>query len=378
MESIKFGVIGCGLMGKEFAGAATRWQHLNQTIPRPEIVAACDANPVALDWFTSRLPSVRYAYADYRELLANPEIQAVYCAVPHVLHKQIYVDIIESNKHFMGEKPFGMDQEANEAILAAVARHPDSIIRCASEYPFFPACQQLIRWIEEDRFGRILEVYAGFNHSSDMDPNKPINWKRKIEMNGEYGCMGDLGIHTEHIPFRLGWTPQNVFAKLCKYVETRPDGHGGMAPCETWDNATLLCDAMDKGGHLFPLTFEMKRMKPGATNTWYIEVHGMEVSARFSTDDPNCFYYTQQHGVEQAWCRLPIGNKPQYPTATGSIFEFGFADSILQMWASFLTEIAGENCGFGCFRPEETRLSHALHTAALRSNRTGKAEPLEL
>ena len=119
MKTVKFGIIGCGLMGKEFAGVAGRWCHLNEECSAPEIIAVCDANPAAMEWFVNRVPTVKYTYSDYKDLLANDEIEAVYCAVPHVLHKQIYVDIIESGKHFMGEKPFGMDQDANAAILEA-------------------------------------------------------------------------------------------------------------------------------------------------------------------------------------------------------------------------------------------------------------------
>ena len=369
MKTVKFGIIGCGLMGKEFAGVAGRWCHLNEECSAPEIIAVCDANPAAMEWFVNRVPTVKYTYSDYKELLQNPEIEAVYCAVPHVLHKQFYVDIIESGKHFMGEKPFGMDMDANQAILEACKRHPESVIRCASEFPFYPAAQKLISWVKEGKAGRILEVKAGLNHSSDMNPNKPINWKRIISVNGEYGCMGDLGIHTEHVPFRLGWEPTDVCAKLCNYITERPDGKGGMAPCETWDNATLVCSAKDAEGNEFPMTLEMKRMKPGATNEWYLEVYGMNASFKFNTDDCNAFYFSQQMGAEQAWCRVVVGNKPQFPTATGAIFEFGFADAMLQMWASFMKEIDGQEVEFGCFRPEETVVSHKLHTAALRSQK---------
>ena len=74
MKTVKFGIIGCGLMGKEFAGAAGRWCHLNEEIPAPEIIAVCDANPAALEWFTNRVDTIKYTYNDYKELLANPEI----------------------------------------------------------------------------------------------------------------------------------------------------------------------------------------------------------------------------------------------------------------------------------------------------------------
>lgn len=42
----------------------------------------------------------------------------------------------------MGEKPFGMDKAQNDAILEALKNHPEVFCRCASEFPFFPACQK--------------------------------------------------------------------------------------------------------------------------------------------------------------------------------------------------------------------------------------------
>lgn len=373
---IRFGIIGCGLMGREFASAASRWCHLVGDVPKPEIVGVCDAFPGAMDWFKSNFPTIRYTTTDYKELLAKEDIDAIYCALPHNLHGTVYSDIIRAGKHFLGEKPFGIDEKANGQIMAAIKENPKVIVRCASEFPFYPACQELIRWIKAGKFGKIMEVHAGFNHSSDMDLTKPINWKRTVEINGEYGCMGDLGIHTQHIPFRMGWKPKSVYAALSNIVTERPDGKGGMAPCKTWDNATLICDTEDRDGNSFPMFLETKRMQPGATDEWYIEVYGLKASAKFTTNDPNAFTYTEAVGKEQAWCRLNIGYKPLFPTITGGIFEFGFTDAILQMWCSFMKEVSGETVEFGCFTPEETALSHRLLTAALQSGREKRAVTL--
>ncbi len=371
-KKIRFGIIGCGLMGKEFASAAARWCHLAEDVPAPEIVGVCDFSDAAIKWFTDNFDSIKYVTSDYKELLNKEDIDAIYCALPHNLHGQVYSDIIRAGKHFLGEKPFGIDKAANEEILKALDENPGVIVRCASEFPFFPACQELIRWVKEGKFGKIIEVHAGFNHSSDMDLTKPINWKRTIEINGEYGCMGDLGIHTQHVPFRMGWMPKNVYAVLSNICTERPDGKGGMAPCKTWDNATLVCEAEDKNGDVFPMFLETKRMSPGSTDEWFIEVYGLEASGKFNSNDPNAFSYTQAVGKEQAWCRLNVGYKPQFPTITGGIFEFGFTDSILQMWCSFMKEVSGEKVEFGCFTPEETRLSHKLLTAALESYKEKK------
>jgi predicted dehydrogenase len=376
-RKVRFGIIGLGLMGREFGSAAARWCHLLGEGPVPEIAGICDTNVASHAWFKDNFPSVRIATQRYEDLLGSPDIDAVYCAVPHNLHERIYRDVIRAGKHLMGEKPFGIDLAANTKILEALREKPRVFARCSSEFPYYPAAQRLISWIRENRFGRILEVRAGFHHSSDMDVTKPINWKRMVELNGEYGCMGDLGIHTEHIPFRVGWLPRSVYAVLSKIVSERPDGKGGKAPCLTWDNATLICEAADAEGMRFPLTLETKRMAPGATNTWFIEVLGLQASARFSTADPKSFYYSQTVGKEQPWCRVDLGYTPPAQAITGGIFEFGFPDAVQQMWAAFLQELDGGTPPFGCVTPEETRWSHLLQTAALRSHETRRAEPVE-
>lgn len=371
---IRFGVIGCGLMGKEFASAAARWCHLTDVAFEPRITAVCDANPAATEWFVDNVPSVAHTYSDYRELLANPEVDAVYCAVPHNLHQQIYVDIIRSGKHLLGEKPFGIDRAANREIARTLAEHPDVIVRCSSEFPFYPGAQQIVNWVKEGRFGRIIEVEAGFWHSSDLDPTKPINWKRRIATNGEYGCMGDLGMHVLHLPLRFGWRPKSVRALLSKIVPERPDGRGGMAPCETWDNAILACD-VETEGQRFPMVLSTKRIAPGHANTWFIRIQGTEFSAEFTTKNPKqVASLPYAPGGVQAWHVVDAPYKSAYGTITGGIFEFGFSDSILQMWAAFCDELVGRggmSQPFRCATPEEAAASHRVFTAALESERTG-------
>lgn len=367
MKTVNFGVIGAGLMGREFASAAARWCHLEGVSARPRIVAVADPNPQAHEWFSKNF-DIPQLTADARELLANPEVDAVYIAVPHDLHEELYIAALEAGKHLFAEKPFGIDLPTAERIMAAVRAHPELLVRCSSEFPFFPGAQRFATMAAEGAFGKIIEVRAGFLHSSDLDPNKPINWKRRIATNGEYGCMGDLGLHVLHLPLRFGFRPKNVRALLSKIVEERPDGRGGMAPCETWDNALLACES--EAG--FPMLFETKRISPGDVDTWYIRIEGTDQSVEFSTKRPKTLRklpYTP--GGEQAWHETDLGSASAYPTITGGIFEFGFSDAILQMWAAFLDELAGNQPRFRCATPEEALASHRLFTAALESQRTG-------
>jgi predicted dehydrogenase len=380
-SEIRFGVIGCGLMGKEFASASARWCHLDEDLPRPVITAVCDPNPAATDWFRDNFSTVKLVTSDHKQLLASDEVDAVYCAVPHDLHASVYIDTIEAGKHLLGEKPFGVDLDANKRIMDAILRHPEVLVRSSSEFPFAPAMQRLCDMIDKKEFGRVIQVDAGFIHCSDLDPGKPINWKRIVARNGEYGCMGDLGLHVCHVPFRAGWVPRNVRAILSKIVSERPDGRGGLTACETWDNATMFCEAMDSvSGELFPMTLRTQRIAPGETNTWYLNILGTRNSARFSSKNINILeIMPYKPGGEQNWQIVDIGHRTLFKSITGGIFEFGFSDSILQMWAAFIDELTNgktRKTFAGCIRPEETELSHRLFTASLESQRTGTCVPV--
>jgi len=115
------------------------------------------------------------------------------------------------------------------------------------------------------------------------------------------------------------------------------------------------------------MRLEMKRLAPGETNSWFFEVLGTDGGVKYSTKEPKTLW-TFQRGREQSWLRTDLGFHGPFPTITGGIFEPGFPDCFLQMWAAFLAERAGKLEGrFGCVTPDEAVLSHQLFAAALRS-----------
>jgi predicted dehydrogenase len=381
-REVKVGIIGCGLMGRELASAAARWMHLTQMDCAPKIVAVCALHPAKTQRFAEQIPSCRLVTNDYHALLDSDAIEALYVAVPHNLHQQVYGDVIRAGKHLLGEKPFGIDLAACQAIAQAASERPDLLVRCSSEFPFFPGPYRISRWMGEGRFGKIIEFEAGFWHSSDLDPGKAINWKRMIDVNGEYGCLGDLGMHVCHLPFRLGWHPRNVRALLSNIVIERPDKSGDKVPCATWDNAMLCCEAASPDGQEFPMLLSTKRIAPGEGNTWFVRVMGTDFSAMFTTKNPKeirTLAYTP--GDEQAWQCLDLPHAPPYPTITGSIFEFGFSDALLQMFAAFIDELVHGTDGmqqpFACATLEEALASHRLFTAALQSQRERSVVEIE-
>ena len=379
-REVGLGLIGGGLMGRELASTAARWVHLDDLGVHPRLVHVCDLNPETLAWY-GRLADEPRLSSDWRAVLEDPAVEAVYIAVPHHLHAELYVAALDAGKHLLGEKPFGIDQAANETIMAAVAAHPDQLVRCSSEMPFFPGGQEVWRWIAAGGFGRPIEVRSLFLHSSDLDPGKPINWKRRAETNGAYGCLGDLGMHALHLPLRAGWAALDVRALLGDVFPERPDGRGGTVPCDTPDNAVLLCRS-EHGGEEFALRIETKRIAPGHMNTWTIEVDGTEGSIAFTTKRPKTLRTMRYSpGEQQRWEETDLGSQSAYPSITGGIFEFGFSDALQQMWAAFLDELAHGRDGmrqpFHCVTPEEAAFTHDLFTAALRADAQRSVEPVE-
>ena len=80
LRVINFGVIGCGLMGREFASAAARWVHLSDPPTSKtldfahRLVAVCDLEPKLMNWFTDNFVSIKIASTDYHALLEAQEI----------------------------------------------------------------------------------------------------------------------------------------------------------------------------------------------------------------------------------------------------------------------------------------------------------------
>lgn len=362
---VRIGIIGGGLMGREAASALARWFALTDCPVRAELVAVCDLQPALLDWFR-QVPTVRHLVTDHRALLALPDVDLVYAAVPHHLHEPIYLDVLRAGKDLFAEKPFGIDLAAARRIRDE-ANKLGRFVRVSSEFPFLPGVQRAFKMAASGELGRVLEARCAFLHSSDLDPTKPINWKRQTQFCGEIGVMGDLGLHVAHVPLRLGWRPTQVHAQLQKIYPTRPDGKGGTAACDTWDNATLHCTT-SIAGHSTPLTLEMKRMAPTETNTWIFEVLGTDRGVRYSTKEPKTFW-TYRRDKEQWWEKTDLGFATPFKTITGGIFEPGFPDILQQMWAACLAERAGVlNGRFGCATPDEAVAHHEIWAAALTSH----------
>jgi len=373
-QRVRIGVVGAGLMGRELAAVCGRWSQLVDHPSIPEVVAVADPNEAAREWFR-KVPSVETFAETWQPLLDDPSIDVLYLAVPHHLHEELYLAAAAAGKDFLAEKPFGIDREAAGRIASAV-EGSESFVRVSSEFPFYPGALRAYSYVASGALGDILDVRSQFAHSSDLDRSKQINWKRRVETNGAIGVMGDLGLHVAHVPLRLGFAPTSVYALLDNVVTTRPGPDGTLVDCDTWDNALLACRAPQPGSDReFSMLWETRRIAPGQMNSWSFEALGMDGGVRFSTRTPTTLQRFIRRDGEQVWEEIQPGNVSAWPTISGGIFEFGFSDALLQMWASYLAERAGSlGDRFGTATVDEALAAHHVFDAALRSQESGRAE----
>ena len=107
MAKIKIGIVGCGGIanGKHFPA-------LKNFTDRMEIVAFCDIVPERAEKAAAEFGSTAKVYTDYRELIANPEVEVVYVLTPNVSHCEITVCAFEAGKHANGQHLGGRAENA--------------------------------------------------------------------------------------------------------------------------------------------------------------------------------------------------------------------------------------------------------------------------
>lgn len=216
MEKIKVGIIGCGGIanGKHFPA-------LTKNANLCEIVAFCDiiverAEKAAKEFGVSNAK----VYKDYKELLANKEVELVHVLTPNVSHCVITVDAFEANKHVLCEKPMAATTKDAEKMIAAWKK-TDKQFTIGYQNRFRDDVQSLKKSCENGELG---DIYFGKAHAVrrravptwGVFPNKALQGG---------GPLIDIGTHALDITL---WVMNNydvesvtgsVFFKMRDYPE---------------------------------------------------------------------------------------------------------------------------------------------------------------
>ncbi|WP_409303826.1 Gfo/Idh/MocA family protein [Peribacillus sp. SCS-155] len=209
MKKIKVGVIG--------AGSIAQHRHLPEYAANDsvEIVAVCDvveerAKEVALKYNAK-------AYNDYKELLADENIDAVSVCTPNYLHAPISIDALNAGKHVLCEKPMATSMEEAKAMIEAADKNGKQLM-IGHNQRFVSSHRKAREMIKKGDIGKIYSFRTAFGHPG------PESWSVDgkeswffIKEKAFIGAMGDLGVHKTDL---LRYLLDEEFSEVAAFVET--------------------------------------------------------------------------------------------------------------------------------------------------------------
>jgi phthalate 4,5-cis-dihydrodiol dehydrogenase len=140
------GIIGGGRISAAHASAAL-------ALPETRLVGIAEVDPARLVQATERYGG--RGYADHRELLRDPEVEAVVIGLPHWLHRNVTVESLEAGKHVLLEKPMAMTVAECDSMLAAAQAAGKSLMVGHSQH-YFPVNLAVKGLLERGEIGSLV------------------------------------------------------------------------------------------------------------------------------------------------------------------------------------------------------------------------------
>lgn len=179
-EPIRFGVIGVGLWGEVHA-------EIYSNHPYAVLSAVCDRNSKRAKQVADRYGAER-VYTDFRDLAADPGIDAVAVVTPDFAHRDPILAAAEAGKHIITEKPLATTLEDAQSIAAAV-RSAGITFMVDFHARWNPPLAIARQNIAEGKLGSIVSAYFRLNDTISV-PTEMLSWAQ------ESSILWFLGSHT--------------------------------------------------------------------------------------------------------------------------------------------------------------------------------------
>jgi predicted dehydrogenase len=190
-DKLRCAVIGAGGIGLDHLYSLT-------TCPRAAAVAVAETNPQRAREACARYHVPR-SYADYRELLEQPDIDAVTIAVPNHLHAPMAIEALKARKHVLLEKPMAMNAKEAGKILDT-AKALKRVLMVSFQLRFHRHTQCAKGLIDRGDLGEVYHARAFWLRRHGIP--RIGSWFTQKRLAGG-GCLVDLGAHLLDACFHL-------------------------------------------------------------------------------------------------------------------------------------------------------------------------------
>jgi predicted dehydrogenase len=278
-QTVGVAVAGFGWMGRVHTQAYARVVHHYPELPLvPELVTVADEAPGRAEQAAEQF-GFATATRDWRELAADPRVQAVSVTAPNFLHRQIGVTLARAGKHLWIEKPVGLTSDDAGAVADAV-RQAGVQGTVGFNYRNVPAVAAARDLVADGRLGAV--THARFQLFSDYaaHPEGALTWRYERARGGS-GVLGDLAAHGVDLIWYLLGEVDALVADTAIFVPERPRPRGATAGhARAAGGEPGRVENEDYVSGLLRLTsgarvvLEASRVAVGEQNRYGFEVHG--------------------------------------------------------------------------------------------------------
>ncbi|QGH68400.1 Gfo/Idh/MocA family protein [Pseudactinotalea sp. HY158] len=194
--TVRWGILGPGRIA---SNVARDWA----SVTGGELAAVASRSPERARAFAEEFAIPR-AYGSYEELLADPQIDAVYVATPHSFHRAHGLAVIAAGKALLMEKSFTATLAGAEDLVAA-ARAAGTFVMEAMWTRFQPAVVRLRQLIADGAIGEVRNVQAELGVSRPLDPRD-----RTFALDLGGGTILDLGVYVVSFAHLVLGAPDRV------------------------------------------------------------------------------------------------------------------------------------------------------------------------
>ncbi len=225
--AVKSAVIGLGSQGRKVVSTLAR-------LPEAQVVALCDTYPSAIRRAIKEAPEAA-SINDYRQVLENKDIKAVFVATPSHAHKEIALAALQAGKHVYCEAPLAHTVEDARAIAKAAKAASKQVFQPGLQMRSDPHRHFLLTFIRSGAMGKTVVARAQWHKKTswrvaapDATREKDLNWRLQRELSP--GLVGEIGLHQFDV---VSW-----------FLNARPKAVTGFGGLLQWDDGRDVPDTI--------------------------------------------------------------------------------------------------------------------------------------
>jgi len=349
MKPIRTAIFGTGFMGRVHLEAVRRVESV-------EAAAIAGRNAEAARHLGAGF-SIPTIATDYRDVLCDPEIDAVHICTPNAQHFSMAKDALQAGKHVLCEKPLATTVEEGEELVALAARQGVRNCVCHN-LRYYSMVQQMRRLCEAGDLGEILVVQGTYSQDWPLY-DTDWNWRVDPKAGGPSRCMADIGSHwfdmAEHI---TGLRVTSLCADLQTFHRTRKQPKHSV---ETFANKLLgpeeyietAINTEDFGAVIFRMgartrgSVTASQVSAGRKNRLSMEIYGTRSSVAWDQERPDELWAGHRDTGNEIFVKDPSLLKPaasSYADLPGGHSE-GYDDTFKQVFRRFYASISTSSIG---------------------------------